>query len=143
MADDSRTLILGKLKENLRGMTISQLVEATKISRETVTKHLLALGYENEVYTVKYGNAEVFCSNHRKVRDKDTIRVNMGSRTLFINRLNNEFGDFIKIAETRKVGEKWEPKGSVIIPPDALPDVIKALESIEKRPNEINKENSS
>ncbi|MFA6550872.1 MAG: hypothetical protein WCT36_06005 [Candidatus Gracilibacteria bacterium] len=137
MADDSRTLILGKLKENLRGMTISQLVEATGISRETITKHLLALGYENEVYTVKFGNAEVFCSNHRKVRDKDTVKVSLGNRTFFVNRLNNEFGDFIKIAETRKIGEKWETKGSILVPPEALKQFIEALKEIDERPEKL------
>lgn len=141
MADDPRTLVLGKLKENLRGMTISQLVESTGISRETITKHLLALGYENEVYTVRYGNAEVFCSNHRKVKDKDTIKVVLGNRTLFVNRLNNEFGDFIKISETRKKGEKWETKGSILVPPEGLKEFIEALKEIEERPEKL--QNSS
>jgi predicted transcriptional regulator len=137
MADDSRALILGKLKENLRGMTISQLVDATGISRETITKHLLALGYENEVYTVRYGNAEVFCSNHRKVRDKDTIKVSIGNRTIFVNRLENEFGEFIKVSETRKIGEKWETKGSILVPPEGLKEFINALKEIQERPEKL------
>lgn len=129
--------ILGQLKENLRGMTISQLVERTGISRETITKHLQALEYQNEIYTVKYGNASVFCSNHRKVKDKDTIKVSLGNRTLFVNRLNNEFGDFIKISETRKKGDQWETKGSILIPPEGLKEFIEALKEIESRPGKL------
>ena len=135
--DNPRDLILVKLKDNLRGMTISQLVESTNFSRETITKHLQALEYENEIYTVKYGNASVFCSNHRKVKDKDTIKVSLGSRTLFVNRLNNEFGDFIKISETRKKGEKWETKGSILVPPEGLKEFIEALKEIEARPEKL------
>jgi len=143
MANDdnsSRTLILNKLTENPRGMTIRQLVEATDLSRETVTRHLMALGYQNDVYTVKFGNVEVFCSNHRKVKDKDTVRVNCGNRTFFVNRLENEFGEFIKISETRKKGEKWETKGSILVPPESLKSFIHALKEIEERPTKIQKE---
>ena len=138
--DGPKELILAKLRDNLRGMTVSQIVEATSFSRETITKYLQALEYENEIYTVKYGNARVFCSNHRKIRDKDSIKITLGNRTLFVNRLNNEFGDFIKISETRRRGEKWETKGSILIPPEGLSEFIRALNEIESRPKKLQNE---
>ena len=129
--------ILQTLKGNPRGMTIKQIVDTTGFSRETVTRHLIELGYHNEVYTVRFGNADVYCSNHRKYRDKDVIRVDCGNRTLFINRLENDFGEFIKISETRKVGDEWVPKGSILVSPNHLSDFIEGLKKIKERPNEV------
>lgn len=137
---DTKTKILETIRKNPRGMTIKQIGEGLELSRETVTKHVKSLEYENEVYTVRFGNAEVFCGNHRKYRDKDTIRLNFGSRTLFINRLENDFGEFIKISETRKKENKWEQKGSILVSPENLNDLIDALKEVEQRPKQVQAE---
>lgn len=138
--DDTEKIILSKLKENLRGFTIKQIVEATGFSRETVTRHIRALEYQNEVYLVRFGNVDVYCSNHRKFPDRDTQKIVLRGRTIFINRLENEYGELIKISETRKKGDKWEPKGSVIFNPSDLPKIIEALTKVLERPQILKKD---
>lgn len=125
--------IFGILKKNPRGMTIHQLAKASELARETVAKHLQALEYENEVYSQKFGNVQVYYSNHRGVKDKDVISLKLGGRTIFVNRLENEFGEFVKISETRKAGETWEKKGSILVPFKDLKEFIKRLREIEER----------
>lgn len=137
---EKKLSILSKLKENPRGMTIKQISESLELSRETVAKHVLALEYENEIYTVKFGNAEVYITNHKQFRDMDRIPINLGNRTIFLNRLNNDFGQFILISETRKKGDGWEKKGSVLIPTDKVKAIIKALKDIDERPAKIQQE---
>ncbi|MFN7990601.1 MAG: HTH domain-containing protein [Candidatus Micrarchaeia archaeon] len=131
--------ILHLLKQNRRGMTIKQLGEDTGVSRETISKNLQALEYENEVYPVKFGNVQVYCSNHRKYKDRDVLKLNFGNRTIYINRLENEFGEFIKISETRKKEGNWKSMGSILVPPNDLQKLIDALKSIEERPGELEK----
>ena len=125
--------IFGILKENPQGMTINQLAETSELARETVSKHLQALGYENEVYNHKFGNVQVIYSNHRAVKDKDTMKLSLGNRTIFMDRLENEFGEFVKISETRKTGENWEKKGSILMPYDNLKEFIEKLKEIKDR----------
>lgn len=142
---DQRTedKILTVLKGNPRGMTIKQLSEQLDVSRETVKKSILALEYQNEIYPVKFGNAEVYVLNHKKIRDMDRIKLNFDSRTIFLNRLKNDYGEFILISETRKKGEKWEKMGSVLIPPDRVKEFIKALKDMDERPLKVQEENTN
>lgn len=129
--------LLKILDENKRGLTITQISEISNFSRETISKHLKILEYENEIYNKKFGNVQVFYRNHRKFKDKDTIPIHLGNRTIFTNLLENEYGEFIKIAETRKIGDNWVQKGSIMIPFDKTSELIKALEAIEKRTKEL------
>jgi predicted transcriptional regulator len=129
----NRQSIIQTLISNPRGLTINDVAGNCSLSRETAVKHLQALELQNEVYTKHFGNVQVFYSNHRKLKDKDVIKLNWGNRTIFINLLENEYGEFAKISETRKVGEKWETKGSVLIPKEKLDEFVLALKDTSKR----------
>src|SRR3989344_4758453 len=96
--------LLKILTTDPRGLTVAKICELSGFTRETVSKHLKLLEHENEIYSKKFGNVLVFYRNHRKFKDKDTIRLNLGNRTIFANLLENEYGEFIKLAETRKIG---------------------------------------
>ena len=92
---------------------------------------------------MRFGNVDVCCSNHRKFPNRDTHKIDLGNRTIFINLLENEYGELIKISETRKKGDKWESKGSVIFNPSDLPKIIEALNKVLGRSHLLKKEESN
>jgi len=140
--ENNKKCMLDVLNDNKRGLTIKDIADKTGFSRETISKHLQALEYENEIYTQKFGNVLVAYPNHKKVRDKDVLRIDAGSRAIFLNRLENEFGEYILISETRKTENGWEKKGSVLIPPDKVKELVAKLSDMEERAKRILKEES-
>lgn len=130
----NRELILETLKQNERGLTINDLAGKTKLTRDTIVRHVTSLAYQDEIYTMKYGNVSVYYPNHRQVRGLDRLTVECGpGRTIYLNMLRNQFGDFLNISELRNIGGQSEKMGSIILPPEYLKELITSLQQIAKR----------
>ena len=57
--------ILVFLRNNPKGLTITEIVRGTKLSRKAIEKHLQILVLENEIYTKQFGVTKVYYPNHR------------------------------------------------------------------------------
>lgn len=140
----SRDLVLNVIKEHKDGLTITDIADKVKKdikSRETVARAIEQLEYENEIYSKKYGTVKIVYPNNRAVHSKLTREINIGehkiNRKIYIDVLDNEYGDFIRISEKKFVKNKWENKGSIIIPPAELSKFKKALDEIKTKYNEF------
>jgi len=122
-----RLKLLGYLKNNPKGKHISDIQKETGISRKTLEKHLSSLDYENEIYCKQFGPTRVFYPNHR-FHHIDFEVIKMKNRTIWANILENEYGLFILIRETRKIKDKWTTKGSVLIPIEKSEEFTHKLE---------------
>ncbi len=131
--EQNKIKILNFIVKNPRGVTISDIKKSLNLSRETISKHLLGLLYENEIYEVKYGNTSVYLPNHKKVHDKDFQIISMPTRKIYVNLLENEFGEYIKISEVRKNKEEWIKMGSILIPLDKIREFRDKINEIMRR----------
>src|SRR3989338_10627383 len=57
--------LLDVLKNNPKGLTMTELTRSAKISRKTIEKHLQMLVLENEIYLKQFGITKVYYPNHR------------------------------------------------------------------------------
>lgn len=136
--DKNRKIILEFLTGNPRGVTIADVKEKTGVSRETASRHLRALEYENQIYTKMFGNVQVFYLNHRPVRDKDRLPpIEKGNRRLYVNLLENEYGEYVTITEQRKMDNAWKTKGSIMLDVDVVSSLDSALDNLMKRRKQL------
>ena len=57
--------IIELLKNNPKGLTMSEIVRSTKVSRKAAEKHLQILILENEIYMKQFGVTKVYYPNDR------------------------------------------------------------------------------
>lgn len=121
--------LLSFIKNNPKGMTTTDIMKATKISRKTLEKHLQLLNSENEIYMKQFGPTRVYYPNHR-VHHLDFEKLQLKNKTIWFDILENEFGRYLLIQEKRKQGNEWITKGSVLIPLDSGKQFVNALKKI-------------
>tara|TARA_Y100000310_G_C20621400_1_gene783505 strand:- start:1118 stop:1570 length:453 start_codon:yes stop_codon:yes gene_type:complete len=107
--------IIEFLKNNPKGLTMTELVRGTKFSRKAIEKHLQVLILENEIYMKKFGITKVYYPNHR-VHHLDFEKLNYNNKTIWFDILENEFGKYLLIQKKKKVEKEWVHEHSITIP---------------------------
>lgn len=121
--------LLNFLKNKPKGLTTTEVMKATKISRKTLEKHLQLLTSENEIYMKQFGPTRVYYPNNR-VHHIDFEKLQLKNKTIWFDILENEFGRFLLIQEKKKDDGKWVTKGSVLIPIESGEEFVRALNKI-------------
>ena len=107
--------ILEFLKNNPKGLTITELARGTKFSRKSIEKHLQILTLENEIYIKQFGVTKVYYPNHR-IPHFDFEKLDYNNKTIWFDILENEFGKYLLIQKKKKVENEWVHEHSITIP---------------------------
>src|SRR3989344_3253737 len=121
--------VLELLKNNPKGLTMTEIVRNTKFSRKAIEKHLEILILENEIYMKKFGVTKVYYPNHR-IHHFDFEKINYNNRIIWFDILENEFGKYLLIQKKKKVNNNWVHEHSITIPLDQTGNFQKVLEKI-------------
>ena len=121
--------VLEFLRSHPKGMTMSQIVKATKFSRKAIEKHLQILILENEVYIKRFGVTKVYYPNHR-IPHFDFEKLNYNNKTIWFDILENEYGKYLLIQKKEKQGNEWVHKHSITIPLDQTENFLKSLDKV-------------
>lgn len=117
------------LRNNPKGLTMTQLVMGTKFSRKAIEKHLQVLILENEIYMKQFGVTKVYYPNHR-IRHFDFERLDYNNKTIWFDVLENEFGRYLLIQKKRKAENEWVHEHSITIPLEQGERFLKVLDKI-------------
>jgi hypothetical protein len=117
------------LKSNPRGLTMTDIVKATKSSRKAIEKHLQVLILQNEIYMKQFGITKVYYPNYR-VHHMDFERLDYGNRTIWFDVLENEFGTYLLIQKKKKTGNEWVHEQSITIPIEQGERFVTVLDKI-------------
>ena len=107
--------ILIFLRDNPKGLTITEVVRGTKFSRKAIEKHLQILILENEIYMKQFGVTKVYYPNHR-INHLDFERMDYNNKTIWFDVLENEFGKYLLIQKKKKMENEWVHEHSITIP---------------------------
>lgn len=107
--------ILNFLKNNPKGLTVTELVRGAKFSRKSIEKHLQILILENEAYLKQFGVTKVYYPNHR-IPHFDFERLDYDNKTIWFDILENEFGKYLLIQKKKKIENEWAHEHSITIP---------------------------
>jgi len=124
-----RNVILETLRLNDRqGITVSQVVSATKFNRMTVGKHLDVLVAIGEAYKIQRGNLFIYYKNGKIVHETDLQSIVLNDKTYTFYKLENNDGKFIYIQE-RELDECRVPqiKGGIMISLKDIPNFLSKL----------------
>ena len=91
--------IIEFIRNNPKGLTMTELVRNTKFSRKAIEKHLQVLILENEIYMKQFGVTKVYYPNHR-IHHFDFEKLNYNNRTIWFDVLENEFGRYRYLPRT-------------------------------------------
>ena len=117
------------LRNNPKGLTMTQIVRGTKFSRKALEKHLQMLILENEIYMKQFGVTKVYYPNNR-IHHLDFEKLSYNNRTIWFDVLENEFGRYLLIQKKRKVENKWVHEHSITIPLEQGEEFLKVLSKI-------------
>ena len=121
--------ILEFLKNNPKGLTITELARGTKFSRKSIEKHLQILTLENEIYIKQFGVTKVYYPNHR-IPHFDFEKLDYNNKTIWFDILENEFGKYLLIQKKKKVEDEWLHEHSITIPIEQADRFSKVLYKI-------------
>src|SRR3989344_177594 len=121
--------VLELLKNNPKGLTMTELVKNTKFSRKAIEKHLEILIIENEIYMKKFGVTKVYYPNHR-IHHFDFEKLNYNNKTIWFDILENEFGKYLLIQKKKKVNNNWVHEHSITIPLEHIEQFAKVLNKV-------------
>jgi predicted transcriptional regulator len=121
--------IIGLLRNNPKGLTMSEIVRNTKVSRKAAEKHLQILVLENEIYMKQFGVTKVYYPNNR-IHHFDFEHLDYNNRTVWFDILENEYGKYLLIQKKRKLGNEWVHEHSITIPLEQGEQFLKVLEKI-------------
>ena len=125
--------VLEFLKNNPKGLTMTELVRNTKFSRKAIEKHLQVLILENEIYMKKFGVTKVYYPNHR-IHHFDFEKLNYNNRIIWFDILENEFGKYLLIQKKKKANSEWTHEHSITIPLEQTSKFSKVLSKILNSP---------
>lgn len=125
--------VLEFLKNNPKGLTMTELVKATKFSRKAIEKHLQILILENELYMKQFGITKVYYPNHR-IHHFDFEKLSYGNRIIWFDILENEFGKYLLIQKKKKIKNEWAHEHSITIPLEQCEKFLKVLNKILQSP---------
>ena len=94
-----RALIKHVLMLNENGVMVSEVVDATKLNRITVTKHLEHLVAIREAYKKDRGIGALYYKNGKLVHSTDRVSMNIGNKFYDFIKLENPEGEFVFIQE--------------------------------------------
>ena len=117
------------LRNNPKGLTMTQIVRGTKFSRKAIEKHLQMLILENEIYMKQFGVTKVYYPNHR-IQHFDFEKLNYNNKTVWFDILENEFGRYLLIQKKKKVENEWVHEHSITIPLEQTEEFLKVLGKI-------------
>ena len=123
------TGVIEFLKNNPKGLTMTELVRGTKFSRKAIEKHLQVLILENEIYMKQFGVTKVYYPNHR-VHHFDFEKLSYNNKTIWFDILENEFGRYLLIQKKKKVDNEWVQEHSITIPLKEAKKFAKVLNKI-------------
>ena len=121
--------IIGLLRNNTRGLTMSEIVRNTKVSRKAAEKHLQILVLENEIYMKQFGVTKVYYPNNR-IHHFDFEQLGYNNKTIWFDILENEYGRYLLIQKKKKVDNEWVHEHSITIPLEQCEQFLKVLEKI-------------
>src|SRR3989344_2109419 len=104
--------VLEILKNNPKGLTMTELVKNTKFSRKAIEKHLQVLILENEIYMKQFGVTKVYYPNHR-IHHFDFEKLSYNNRIIWFNVLEGENGLYLLIQKKKKVNNEWQHEHSI------------------------------
>lgn len=115
--DYIRAVILDILRRNEKGVTISEVMNATSFNRVTVTKHLEHLVAIREAYKKERGIGTIYFKNGKLVHETDKLSIPCGNKIYEFFKLENPDGVFIYIQEQQRDELRAvNVKGGVMIP---------------------------
>jgi hypothetical protein len=94
-----RSLIKDILSTNENGVMASEIVDATRLNRITVTKHLEYLVAIREAYKSDRGTGSVYYVNGRLIHPTDRLSMPIGNKIYDFFKLENAEGNFVFIQE--------------------------------------------
>lgn len=118
--------IIEFLRNNSKGLTMSELVRGTKYSRKALEKHLQVLILENVIYMKQFGVTKVYYPNQR-MQHFDFERLDYKNKTIGFDILENEFGQYLLIQKKKKVGNEWVHEHSITLPLEYGEQFLKIL----------------
>lgn len=118
--------IIEFLRNNPKGLTMTQIVRGTKFSRKAIETHLRMLILENEAYMKQFGVTKVYYPNN-KVQHLDFEKLEYNNRTIWFDVLENEFGTYLLIQKKKKVDNEWIHEHSITIPLEQGAEFLKVL----------------
>ena len=119
-----RHIIRETVKLNPEGVTLSMLCKALPFDKRTIEKHLYALQFTNEVYTVRLGRTTLYLSN---LGNAERIkRRKIGDFEYEISQVKNRFGDFVLVRQV----EGRDTKGGILIPRKLFSEFQKFLSEV-------------
>ena len=121
--------ILAFLKNNPKGLTITEIVKGTKLSRKAIEKHLQILVLENEIYTKQFGVTKVYYPNHR-INHLDFEKIDYNNKTIWFDVLENEFGRYLLIQKKKRAENEWVHEHSITIPLEQSERFLNVLEKV-------------
>lgn len=121
--------IIEFLRNNPKGLTMTQIVRGTKFSRKAIEKHLQMLILENELYMKQFGVTKVYYPNHR-IQHFDFEKLNYNNRTIWFDVLENEFGRYLLVQKKKKVENEWIHEHSITIPLEQTEQFLRVLDKI-------------
>jgi len=121
--------IIDFLRNNPKGLTMTQIVRGTMFSRKAIEKHLEMLILENEIYMKQFGVTKVYYPNHR-IQHFDFERLDYNNRTIWFDVLENEFGKYLLIQKNKKVGNEWVHENSITLPLEQTEKFLKIITKI-------------
>lgn len=117
------------LRNNPKGLTMSDIVKGTKFSRKAIEKHLEILILENEIYMKQFGVTKVYYPNHR-IHHFDFEKLSYNNKTIWFDILENEYGRYLLIQKKKKQKEEWVHEHSITIPLEQCDGFIKTMSKI-------------
>lgn len=121
--------IIEFLRNNPKGLTMTQIVRGTGFSRKAIEKHLQMLNLENEIYIKQFGVTKVYFPNHR-IQHFDFEKLDYNNRTIWFDILENEFGRYLLVQKKKKVDDEWVHEHSITIPLEQSDQFLKVLSKI-------------
>ena len=124
-----RSVINKILTLNENGIMVSEVVDATKLNRITVTKHLEHLVAIREAYKKDRGMGALYYKNGKLVHSTDRFSMNIGKKFYDFIKLENPEGDFVFIQEKEQDELRLLTiKGGIMIPLENFGQFISGLQ---------------
>jgi len=138
--------ILEILKLNPQGATISEIADATRLYRNTITKHLNRLVAIRESYKIERGPISIYYKNGKVSHSKSIEHSFANDKRYTFFRLQNdeEKSIYIQEKETNSLGTV-KVKGGIIVRDEDFFEFMKELQNfmLEVEENESNKQTQS
>ena len=103
------SLIKQILKENSKGMTVTDIARKIKINRNSVAKYLDIMRISGQVEMITFGPAKVFFPCKRvpisNMMDYTSDYILVFDKNLIINTINNSFLEFLRVKREELIGQ--------------------------------------